>query len=210
MHRIKSWLNALIVGGFALGGAQLPKITQDYQHQYKVRFSELRDQVAKTEVRAKVLQEEPMEYIQRHFLQNPDLEVAYQGRILEGNLKRFERMRIQLQESDQYREWLRPFFWLWSKDSKIAQDTWSTYQFGFVYSSATAIWAVIGACLGGILVALAGGIAQKCILSLRACGAAFWRKMTTRKKETSFEPSNMPVHSKDPFVDRDDPSHLED
>lgn len=200
MHRIKSWLFTCIVGAFALGGAQLPKITQDYQRQYKVRFSELRDQVVKTEERAQVLNEDPMEYIQRHFLQNTDDEVVFQGRMIEENLKRFERMRSQLGESDKYREWVRPFYWLWSKDAKIAQDTWKSYQFGFIYSPATLIWAVIGAGLGGLLLALVGGIAQSFLESIRRGALAVWRKV--RRK------SSLKTDETHDVIDHDDDFHV--
>lgn len=185
MRKIRRWLRAIVVGLFALAGAQLPKISQDYQRQFSVRCSEISAQMRKVQARASGLGETPGEYIRKHFLANPDKEVAYQGHLMQENWNRFELMMGQLERSQTRRDWLQPLYWFFHQDFAIARDTWKTYEVGFIYTSATLVWAFAGGALGWLLLGLAHLLCKQLFnMAMRATGAMH-RRLTGRPKPLS-------------------------
>lgn len=155
MQKIVRWLRVAFVSLFALAGAQLPKISQDYQRQFAVRCSEVGAQMQKVKLRAADLGETPNEYIRKHFLANIDQEVAFQGQLMQENWDRSELMKKQLERSQIQKEWLQPFYWFFHQDFAISRDTWKSYEVGFIYTSSTLIWGFAGVAAGWLLLSFA-------------------------------------------------------
>ncbi len=201
MRKIRRWLRAIVMGLFALAGAQLPKISQDYQRQFSVRCNEISAQMQKVRSRALGLDETPSEYIRKHFLASPDKEVAYQGQLMQENWNRFELMTGQLERSQTKRDWLQPLYWFLHQDFAISRDTWKTYEVGFIYTSATLVWAFAGGALGLLLLGLAHLLYKQLLnLAMRAIGA-MRRSLTGRPKPLSEDIETKEVKKVDDFRD---------
>lgn len=202
MLKIRRWLKTAFVIAFALIGAQLPKMSQDYQRQFSVRCSELSTHMQKVCSRAEGLGEIPEEYIRKHFLANGDEEVAFQGRLMLENWDRYALMKAQIEKSKMTREWLQPLYWILHQDVTIARDTWKTYEVGFTYTLTTFVWGCAGALLGLSLFGLARSLIHKALLFLISIPKYVWNK-------ANFKTKNEPLsHRKDDSLDSDtDDSH---
>lgn len=174
MRKIQTWLSALIVGACALVGVQIPKISQDYQRQFNVRYSVLSERMRNLEGRAKDIGETSDEYVEKHYLSNSDAEVQYQGDLIRADFQRLRGMQQQLADALACSEWRQPLYWLLHKDPQIATDTWHVYQFGFFYNWAALVYALAGAATGWLLLTLAGALLQKAARGASKLAFNFW------------------------------------
>lgn len=194
MRKFRAWCSALIVAACAVVGTQIPKISQDYQHQYEARCSELGEQVQDLESRAHKLGQLPAEYIDRHFSQSSDPEVQHQGMILESNLIRWRGMRAQIEKARARSEWRRPLFWFYQKSAR--SEPLSSYEFELGFSLATLIWALGGAAAGWLTLTLVGALIQKGVRSIGNLSRSIWRRV-----QQVFAP---PHHERAPLPSAED------
>ena len=189
MRKIQVWLSALIVGACALVGVQIPKISQDYQRQFNVRYTVLGEQMRGLEVRAKTLGESPDEYVEKHYSNNADPEVQFQGQNIQADFQKLRSMHQKLADAQARSEWQQPLYWLFHRDPQIASDTWHVYQFGFFYNWAALIYAFAGAATGWLLLTLAGALVHKGARAMGTLALNIWCRIKRGFKRQKDEES---------------------
>lgn len=144
---MSKWIDRLCGIGGALFLVQFPGFYLQYLHQVEGHLAELSYHVSVLEKSA-LLSKKSLPDLVDKFLKNSDLDIARQGRLMQGILDRYAFFGGAEKELAEAPLLLKPFLFFRYFDAEIAKDTFQSFQPGIFFTFETFFYALLGAALG--------------------------------------------------------------
>ncbi len=145
------WINGLLDRIFAVAGAllfsQAPVFIQQYKQQLAGRVAELQSQVEKMRWVAHQSGKTLDMYIQK-FVSQSDADFARQGELMQGMVMRHADLSTAHQALFESTVFSRPLVFARHFDFAIAKQTYSSFEFGFLFSIEGLVYSIIGVGIG--------------------------------------------------------------
>lgn len=135
----------VVIGAFA--GSQVPAFMQQYTQRLIGRVDELNLLMKNLQQLAFFSNKSLSAYIEK-FLSNADPDFVQQGLFMQEIVTRWQHLNQALNHLQTATIWQRPFIFLQNIQNDIANSTFNSYQPGFSLTTESAIYALIGICIG--------------------------------------------------------------
>lgn len=146
-----NWLSSMLDRIFVVLGAliflQMPLFMQQYQHQLTGHVAELAWQMKAMESAASKSNKSVTQFIQK-FVGNEDIDIVYQGHIMEKVAKRWNHSSEALIALENASIIKRPWVFMYHLQYEILTATASSFQMGLLLSFEGIAYAIFGICFG--------------------------------------------------------------